>query len=131
MYFCSLNTFDRRKIFLQLIHSTPLGQRITGHMTREQFKKLTRNNKPVFIDFYADWCEPCKILDTILEEIKPQLSGKVDIEKIDLDTHPELQSEFAIKSVPTLMIFKAGELMWRMPGFMMGDELVEKMMEFV
>lgn len=100
-------------------------------MTREKFKKLTANNKPVFIDFYADWCEPCKMLDKILEEIEPQLIGKVHIEKIDLDTHPELQNEFAIKSVPTLMIFKNGELLWRMPGFMMGNELVDKMMEFV
>ena len=100
-------------------------------MTTEEFKKLTQNNKPVFIDFYADWCEPCKMLDKILEEIKPQLAGKIEIEKIDLDKHPDLQNEFAIKSVPTLMIFKNGELLWRMPGFMMGDELVEKMMEFV
>jgi thioredoxin 1 len=100
-------------------------------MTREDFKKLTQSNKPVFIDFYADWCEPCKMLDNILEEIKPQLTGKVNVVKIDLDTHPDLQKEFAIKSVPTLMIFKNGELMWRMSGFMMGDELVKKMIEFV
>ena len=53
-------------------------------MTTEEFKKLTQNNKPLFIDFYADWCEPCKMLDTILEEIKPKLNGKVLIEKIDL-----------------------------------------------
>ena len=100
-------------------------------MTTEEFKKLTQNNKPVFIDFYADWCEPCKMLDKILEEIKPQLEGKVDVIKIDLDTHADLQKEFAIKSVPTLMIFKNGKLLWRMHGFMMGDELVRKMMEYV
>lgn len=100
-------------------------------MTTQEFKKLTQSNKPVFIDFYADWCEPCKMLDTIIEEIKPKLNGKAQIEKIDLDTHPELQQEFSIMSVPTLMIFKNGELLWRMPGFMMGDELVEKVLEFV
>jgi len=108
-----------------------VAKNILQEMTREEFKKLTQSNKPVFIDFYADWCEPCKMLDTILEEIKPKLNGKAHIEKIDLDTHPELQQEFSIMSVPTLMIYKNGELLWRMPGFMMGDELVEKVMEFV
>lgn len=100
-------------------------------MTTQEFKKLTQNNNPVFIDFYAGWCEPCRMLDVILEEIEPQLEGKVIVYKIDLDSNPELQQEFSIMSVPTLMIFKKGKLLWRMPGFMMGDELVTKIMEFV
>jgi thioredoxin 1 len=107
---------------MQLIH-TP--------QTLESFFSLLPNNKPVLVDFYATWCEPCKYLDTILEEMVPLLDDRAEIFKLDVDKQPALQKEYTIMSVPTLMIFKNGELKWRMAGFQLAKEMVETVLSHV
>ena len=85
----------------------------------------------LLVDFYADWCEPCKMLDGILVEVKLNLAEEISILKIDVDESNDLKKEFSILSIPTLMIFNNGELKWRMAGFMMANDLILKIREYI
>ena len=95
------------------------------------FSEIINSSSPVLIDFYADWCEPCKWLNPILEDVKKELGTKISIHKIDIDQHEELKNEYSIMSVPVLMLFKNGKLLWRMNGFMVASDLVKKLEEII
>lgn len=94
------------------------------------FNKLLSENRMMLVDFYADWCEPCKMLDVILEELQSQFDENLFILKIDVDASVELSKSFSVMSVPVLALFKDGVLVWRMNGFMMTNELTQKICEF-
>ncbi len=99
--------------------------------TEESLLALLPEDKPVFIDFYATWCEPCKYLDEILAELESRLKEKVVFLKLDVDQQAELSRHFQIRSVPTLMIYKNGMLQWRMSGFKLAHELEEDIRRFL
>ena len=80
------------------------------------FKELIQSDKPVLIDFHADWCQPCKVLSPIVRQVKEQMGDRVSVLKIDVDRNPELAAKLAIQGVPTLMIYRQGELKWRQSG---------------
>ena len=65
---------------------------------------------PVVVDFWAEWCGPCKMIGPSLEEISKEMAGKVTITKLNIDENPELAAKFGVRSIPTLMIFKGGEV---------------------
>jgi thioredoxin 1 len=85
-------------------------------MGKASFKSIIDSDKPVLIDFYADWCGPCKMITPILNEIKQELGDKVSIVKIDVDQNQALSQKLQVRSIPTLMIFRQGELKWRAMG---------------
>ncbi len=95
-----------------------------------QFHQTLSASKMVLADFYADWCEPCKWLAIILESMELDLPVGTKIVKIDVEKHTELGSIYGIKSVPVLILFKNGIEVWRMNGFLLKDELLEKITEF-
>lgn len=93
----------------------------------EKFEELIKGNVPVLVDYFATWCGPCKMMHPILEEVKKQLGGKVKILKIDIDVPANRQSVYTyqVQSVPTLMLFKDGKMLWRQSGVVQAKPLKE------
>ncbi len=96
----------------------------------ETFDEVLNTDSLILVDFYADWCEPCKWLDKILDEINVRADFPLVLLKINTDNHPDLTQQFHLKSVPVLMIFKNGNLVWQMNGFLSLDELLNKIRSF-
>lgn len=91
--------------------------------TEQDFTTLLSSKNLVLVDAYATWCEPCKMLDEILVELETRTKDSLEILKFDVDEQAELAAAFGIRSVPTLMVFRKGELRWRMAGFKLAHEL--------
>ena len=85
-------------------------------MAKTSFKELINSETPVLIDFYADWCGPCKALAPVIQQLKSEMGEQVRIVKIDVDQNQPLASKLQIQSIPTIMIFQNGELKWRAMG---------------
>lgn len=91
---------------------------------KSNFSEIIKGETLTLIDFYADWCGPCKTLAPILEETKATLGEKVKIVKIDVDKNQELASKYQVRGVPTMILFKNGEQLWRESGVISKDQLV-------
>jgi thioredoxin 1 len=89
-----------------------------------KFSELIKQNKPVLIDFYADWCAPCKKMSPILKEVKSELGDKINIVKIDVDKNNSVATKFQIRGVPTLILLQSGKLLWRQSGVVQKSELI-------
>ena len=80
------------------------------------FKEIIQSSKPTLLDFYADWCGPCKMQDPILKEFKNKVGDRVAILNIDVDKNPAVSQHYKIRSIPTLMLFKNGQAVWTQSG---------------
>jgi thioredoxin 1 len=91
------------------------------------FSEIIHDNKPVLVDFYADWCAPCRMLKPILEEVKKQIGDNATIVKVDVDQNPAAAEIYDVTGIPTLIIFKKGEVKWRGTGVMTANQLIQQL----
>ena len=89
----------------------------------EKFDELIQSPVPVLVDFFAEWCGPCKAMKPILEEVKSKVGDTARIVKIDVDQHEQLAARFKIQAVPTFILFSNGESVWRPSGMIHASEL--------
>lgn len=95
------------------------------------FNEMISGKKPTLVDFFATWCGPCKMQAPILEEVKNEVGDAANIIKIDVDKNQELAARYRVQSIPTLIMFKDGEAVWRAAGLQQKEVLVGKVNEFV
>jgi thioredoxin 1 len=83
---------------------------------KESFKQIIQGETPVLVDFYAEWCGPCKAMAPMLQQFQKEMGHKVRVIKVDVDRNPEAAATYGVRAVPTLMIFKSGNVAWRHSG---------------
>lgn len=88
------------------------------------FSELITTNTPVLVDFFADWCGPCKTMSPILKEVKDALGTKVSIIKINVDKNQALAAKLQVRGVPTLILYKKGQQVWRQSGVIQKNDLI-------
>ena len=95
------------------------------NLNAETFENEISGNVPVLVDFWAEWCAPCKALAPILDEVADELAGKIVVTKVNLDENQDLAMKYSIRSIPTLLLFKNGELLDMQVGLPSKSDLVD------
>lgn len=99
--------------------------------TKQQFNSfsdlLAQSGLPVLVDFYATWCGPCQMMAPILETVNRQLQGQIKVAKVDTDRYPQLASQYQIHALPTLVLFKDGQVADRIEGVLTAEQLVQRL----
>ncbi|MHA2010212.1 MAG: thioredoxin [Promethearchaeota archaeon] len=95
------------------------------------FNELINSTKPTLVDFYADWCGPCKMMSPLIESTKKDLGDGATVLKIDIDKNNDIAVKYGIRSIPTLLIFKEGKVVWRQSGVPPKNLIVESVKKFI
>ena len=91
---------------------------------KTNFNTILNSQGLVLIDFYADWCGPCKMLAPILKDVKQELNDSIKIIKIDVDKNQPLSAKYQVRGVPTMMLFKNGKQLWRQSGVLQKNDII-------
>jgi thioredoxin 1 len=97
----------------------------------ETFGDIINGEKPVLVDFFAEWCGPCKMMKPILEELHQKMGNDIRIIKVDVDKSPTVSSVYKVTSVPTLILFQKGNVLWRQPGVVPASSLQKIINQFI
>lgn len=92
---------------------------------KSSFSKIIDSETPVLVDFYADWCGPCKMLAPILKQVKDEMGQSIKIVKIDVDKNQSIASKYQVRGVPTMLLFKNGKQLWRQSGVLQKNDIVQ------
>jgi thioredoxin 1 len=95
----------------------------------ESFQELIQSEQPVLVDFYATWCGPCKAMEPIVKEVAHAVQGKARVVKVDIDKRVQLAQTYNVQAVPTFMIFKNGNIIWRHPGMIDKNTMLNQLMQ--
>ena len=98
-------------------------------MAKKSFSQIINDDIPVLIDFHATWCGPCKMLAPTIQKVKEEVGSKAKIINIDIDKNPALASKLNVMGVPTLILYKQGELKWRQSGVMTATQIMKVLEE--
>ncbi|HCD9234712.1 TPA: thioredoxin [Elizabethkingia anophelis] len=96
-----------------------------------KFNELIQSERPVLIDFFATWCQPCKVMSSVLNTVKRNVEEEARIVKIDIDQYQAIAAEYGVRSVPTLLIFKKGDLLFRQSGVMDVNSLTAELKKHI
>lgn len=97
----------------------------------ETFQQIIDGDKPVLVDFFATWCGPCKTMSPIIETVGKEMSNHIRVLKIDVDKNQNAAIKFGIQSVPTFIVFKKGQIVWRQSGGIDKYALIQKLKQFL
>ncbi len=92
---------------------------------KSSFNKIINSKTPVLVDFFADWCGPCKMLAPILKDVKEELGDAIKIVKIDVDKNQSIAAKYQVRGVPTMLLFKNGKQVWRQSGVLQKKDIVQ------
>jgi thioredoxin 1 len=95
------------------------------------FSEMIKSSTPTLVDFYATWCGPCKTMSPILEDFKSKIGDKTKVVKIDVDKNQAAASKFQVRGVPTLILFKDGEIKWRQSGVVSSSNLLQVVQPYI
>lgn len=95
------------------------------------FNEIINSEQPVLVDFYAEWCGPCKMMAPILQNVVGKLNGKAKILKVDIDKNRAAATKYNVQSVPTLILFKKGQIKWRQSGVLSEHQLISTIETFL